>query len=67
MTGLTAANHAMDALPGDRGRRADVLQTEPDEPQVRSKHRPCCSGYPGSKAPRDEPKHALLITKRSYL
>eukprot|EP00904_Undaria_pinnatifida_P012142 jgi/Undpi1/8058/HiC_scaffold_24.g10530.m1 len=34
VTGLTAANHAMDALPGDRGRRADVLQTEPDEPQV---------------------------------
>ena len=34
VTGLAAANHAMDALPGDGGRRAPVLQTEPDEPQV---------------------------------
>lgn len=35
MTGLIAANHAMDATAGDGGRRAPVLQTEPDEPQVR--------------------------------
>lgn len=34
VTGLLAANHAMDAMPGDGGRRVSVLQTEPDEPQV---------------------------------
>lgn len=34
VTGLIAANHAMDATAGDGGRRAPVLQTEPDEPQV---------------------------------
>lgn len=36
VTGLTAANHLMESFPGDGGRQSPILQTEPDEPQVRA-------------------------------